>query len=592
MDYIFWFRKFRVNRIPTNTNSESVTKLQGRIRELVASKALNFRSLINVFYDFSVLNLNTDELVKEIFAKVKEDPKILTAISSIQILQSCARKKSSLYFNVEQNLAEFVQRQLNEFLPEYDSDQKSSIFKYLADLEMHINPPKYRTPIILFTIKRHLSESLEEISEAGIINIMEAYAKLPKDFSLDLLTSIKQLMADTLKHESKNVKSPFLVDFLEKNIDLIKSRKTKVDELTPLFEEVINRLPEDDYLTRVKTIERLIEMYDKSGVKLPAFIDAIYAKIIALQSPLFSGPILECLHQNKKDITPILDKYIEANQVSRMGFFQKLRLYLIISSVESDKYKDLKKELKTVLLADPQDTHKFISHISEVELKNPAVEELMQAAVASLKTQKGVSQDNVFYRDMFLSVTSDRKTQEGWVEWAKEHLTDIQEPELRKLTEAIFAMETLSAEKVFLFNAILLNAKPEIVPLGRLIQGLKENEQFIQILNRQEKNFDRFFKKILALMDTHKKDVRLQTIFSLVKRIESLYIKSPVIAQIAKKAYDLALETNTKLSQQLELSIAQYLMDNRLLSNEDAERVYEKTKSKALLFWYIKIFKV
>lgn len=43
-------------------------------------------------------------------------------------------------------LADYVTRNFTNLLDEFDTDQKCVIFKYLAELEMSYNPPKFKVP--------------------------------------------------------------------------------------------------------------------------------------------------------------------------------------------------------------------------------------------------------------------------------------------------------------------------------------------------------------------------------------------------------------------------------------------------------------
>lgn len=201
LDFLFWLRRFKTGRLPTNVSEESLNKLYDRVRDFVKSKSFNFRNLVNLYYDLSCLNRHTDDIAGEILNELKADFKLLTPFTIVQILQACSRKKSAAS-QQEFLVADYVQRNLGSMLQEFDSDQKCLVFKYLSVLEMHINPPKYRVPSILYKIKTDLKEILDQLSELGVINILEAYSELPKEFSSDLLDEIKEMVIVTIDRKS------------------------------------------------------------------------------------------------------------------------------------------------------------------------------------------------------------------------------------------------------------------------------------------------------------------------------------------------------------------------------------------------------
>ena len=209
MDFLFWLRRFRVGKIPTNIKEEDLNKLLVKIKGFVKSKSFNFRNLVNLFFDLSHLNKYTDEIIFEIFNELKIDNKLLTPFTVVQLLQALCRKEI-IVSSKGYNLVDFVAKQLPTILQEFDSDQKSQIFQYLSVLELDLHGPKFRIPQVLYPLRIQLKESLDQLSEMSVSHILDAYQSLPKEFPFDIVEEIKDMVLLTVQHNCANIKSFFL----------------------------------------------------------------------------------------------------------------------------------------------------------------------------------------------------------------------------------------------------------------------------------------------------------------------------------------------------------------------------------------------
>lgn len=97
-------------------------------------------------------------------------------------------------------------------------------------------------------------EKLEQLNEQCVLNIFSAYEELPKEFPNDLLEEIKEMVLVTIQHNSSNIKTAFLLEFLERHSRLSRNRRYSESKLVQIFNEVQNRLPHDDFLQRPKNI--------------------------------------------------------------------------------------------------------------------------------------------------------------------------------------------------------------------------------------------------------------------------------------------------------------------------------------------------
>lgn len=83
MDFLFWMRKFRVAKIDLNINEEEKEKFYGKVSEFLKQKSFNFRNLVNLYYDYSFINRNSQEICFEILRELKTDRKLLTPFTII-----------------------------------------------------------------------------------------------------------------------------------------------------------------------------------------------------------------------------------------------------------------------------------------------------------------------------------------------------------------------------------------------------------------------------------------------------------------------------------------------------------------------------
>ena len=581
LDFLFWLRRFKLARIPSNISDESLNKLYSKVREFVKSKSFNFRNLVNLFYDLSCLNKNTDDIASEILNELKADNKLLTPFTVVQILQACARKGGAASSR-ELSVADYVQRNLTPMLAEFDSDQKCLVFRYLSNLEMHLNAPKYRTPPTLIALKTQLKEILDQLSEIGVINILEAYVELPKEVSPDLLDEIKEMVIVTIQHNSENIKSFFLVDFLDRSTSLPRFRRIHNDKISIMYEEITKRLPNDEYIGRIRSIEKLVGIYQKAGVNYAPLVDAIYQKIADLQGPFFSSTIYQFLAKNGKDVSPLLDTFIESGNVEKLGFFQRLQLYLVLSTLDLSKYQNLEKEIKASLLSNPADTYKLIHTLTDLDLKDSSAEEVQLAAAESLKNARERLNDYAFYRNIFQSVTN-RVTRNYWTEYLKTDLAQADAKKLSVFTDAFLSLNNITTERILLFARLIEEAAHENVPFRKICFALKDNKKFVNEFSKFEPRLSKFLSKFLQWLETHKEAARLQTIFGVVKRLNDSGVRSPVIAQIAKKALELSKDSSYPPSPQMELIYGLYLIENGVLKTEDARVIYERIKGNFLL---------
>ena len=76
--------------------------------------------------------------------------------------------------------------------------------------------PKYSVPIIESDLRRSIQNNLKKVPERSILDIVEAYTKLPTDFSSGLLDDLNKIVVENLQNQKKDkFRSEFLIRYLE-----------------------------------------------------------------------------------------------------------------------------------------------------------------------------------------------------------------------------------------------------------------------------------------------------------------------------------------------------------------------------------------
>ena len=147
LDLLFWLRKFRMYKIPISLNEKEVSRIYFRINDFVKSKNYSCRNLINIYFDYCHINQPSDPVAFEILNDIRQDSKILTTFSCIQIVQAISYK--SFMTMKDSQLLNQIIRVIPNFEQDFDIEQKSTIFKHLSKMELNYSAPRYLL-VILF----------------------------------------------------------------------------------------------------------------------------------------------------------------------------------------------------------------------------------------------------------------------------------------------------------------------------------------------------------------------------------------------------------------------------------------------------------
>ena len=307
LDLVFAIRKFRSSRLNIDIQEERLAALLEKINQYVRSKTFNFRNLVNLYYDLSFLNRFRGDVVNELVTEIRNDGKVLTAFSVIQLLQALSRNSNALGHK-EYTLIDQIIRNLNNMMNEFDTDQKAHIFKLIASLNLQFRPPRYRLPYLLYILRPQLKESFDTCSEKGVLYIVQAYKYLPKEYPSDLLNEIKEMVLLTTQHSSSNIKSYFLLEFFLSISELKKSRRFPEEKWKVLLDEIAQRITHDDFMGRYTNMQKILEILYDLKIHHEPILQAVVTKINKSSEVALYGTLYELLVLQRVDVSPMLDK--------------------------------------------------------------------------------------------------------------------------------------------------------------------------------------------------------------------------------------------------------------------------------------------
>lgn len=215
LDLSFFIRKYAQVGIIRIFSFEFRGKLMRKIRNLVDNERLDVNKLSNMYFDLTLSKYNTDLIARALFRifQKSENADEYDPINIMQILVGGSNLDKSSY--AQKILSDIVCRKYKGFLTEMNYVQKCSLFKAISKCELHYSAPKYMLPPIIYEMRTDIKNNLDRLGERGVLDILEGYVYLPKEFPNDLLEEINMMIMLTLQHNAANIKTDFLFSYLE-----------------------------------------------------------------------------------------------------------------------------------------------------------------------------------------------------------------------------------------------------------------------------------------------------------------------------------------------------------------------------------------
>ncbi|CAD8175154.1 unnamed protein product [Paramecium octaurelia] len=292
VDVLFWLRKFRLNRIPTNITNQTQNLLFSKIQEMSDNQMFSFRNMCSVYYDLSILNQFNESLAKCISEQMLTS-KQLSPFLIIQLLNIVIVKITHCSLNrYDQIILTNSIKALDSMFDNFDIEQKAQLFKVCAEVQFQNLPTKFQLPIQVKRIKDSLLEKRDQLQEDSIINIIKAYEYLPRQFDLDLLKELKDMILSTLDENPQSFSDKFIVQLSERMIKMTNSRMSQ-ENIRKVLVELSKRISNNTIdaaslnqlmptLMKYRRVEELIQVFQKLEDKSARVLSYLFIHAINL----------------------------------------------------------------------------------------------------------------------------------------------------------------------------------------------------------------------------------------------------------------------------------------------------------------------
>ncbi|CAD8078403.1 unnamed protein product [Paramecium sonneborni] len=378
IDVLFWLRKFRSNKIPTNFSQQAQIKLFQRIQQMSENQMFSFRNMCNVYYDLAILNHSNDQLARSISEQLI-NTKQLSPFLIIQIFSSLVIKVNncSISKNDMQVLNNAV-RVVEGLLEELDIEQKSQLFKSLAEVQFQNLSPKYTLPHLVKQVKDLLLQKIELLQEDSVLNIFKAYSYLPRYFDSDLIKELKDMIITTIEQNPNNLSSKFLVFLLDRlTVQTQKPSQEFVKKIvTELTQRIIKKEIEVPLLCQLCNSLLGSKKYDELTNALK-------------ESGETSVKILNYLYLNGVNMKEYVDQYVSNMDSKRINTYNAIH-YLIYAQRDAQEYVErFQAACRQTIKANPNSVLKTLLEIKlNAQIKNQIQEEAFLQVIEDLKNKK------------------------------------------------------------------------------------------------------------------------------------------------------------------------------------------------------------
>eukprot|EP00331_Platyophrya_macrostoma_P014791 CAMPEP_0176466898 /NCGR_PEP_ID=MMETSP0127-20121128/38162_1 /TAXON_ID=938130 /ORGANISM="Platyophrya macrostoma, Strain WH" /LENGTH=1169 /DNA_ID=CAMNT_0017860145 /DNA_START=43 /DNA_END=3552 /DNA_ORIENTATION=+ len=568
LDLVFSIRKFRSNRLPISVKEERIAALIERINQFIKAKTYNFRNLANLYYDLSFLNRFRGDIVNELINEIKNDGKILTSFTTLQLLQALSKNSHSLSQR-EYILIDLILRNVSEMLAEFDTDQKANIFKLVASLNLQFSPPRYRVPYLLYTLRPQLKESFDSASEKGVLHVIQAYKYLPKEFPSDLINDVKDMVLLTIQHSSSNIKSFFLLEFFLSISDLTKRRRLGDEKLKVVLDEIANRITHDDFMGRYNNIQKILATLFDLKIQNQAILNAVVEKLSKQPETFYHANIFELLALQKADITPLLEKLFESNIVDRLDHRSLTLFYSLLTYLQNPKFDEHEQKLLEKLEAE-SDLYKKGFWLANSHIKTHKTRDLIVKAMKDLETRFGQISDYDFFYNLTTMTTF--YTIDTAMETVEKIKGQIDTQKISNILDVYINMDEVSADKLSFLVQTLQTVDNEAIPLKKLVKLFRENDSIFAEGYRSAHNLSSLFNILSKNFDKIGDEIKFQTFYILALKANSHNIKLGSLNGLLRKSFDKIL---TNGFQNYDLTHSEYMIENNLLNAAGIQKVWE-----------------
>ncbi|CAD8163609.1 unnamed protein product [Paramecium octaurelia] len=567
IDVLFWLRKFRQNKIPTNFQQQSQNKLFQRIQQMSENQMFSFRNMCNVYFDLSLLNHSNDQLAKSISEQLLTT-KQLSPFLIIQLFSSLVVKVNNC------SLSKYDTQILNNgvkvvegLLEELDVEQKSLLFKSLAEIQFQNIAPKYSLPHLIKQVKDLLLQKIELLQEDSVLNIFKAYTSLPRYFDQDLIKELKDMIVTTIEQNPNNLSSKFLILLIER-ISTSHGSKYPSDLIKKIVGELTQRISKKEVETP------LISQLCANLLRYKKFEDLA---VVLKDSGESNLKILNYLYINGINLKEYVNQYVQIQESKRINTYNALH-YLIYAHRDAQEHEEKFMAIcKSVIQSNPHSLLKTILDINiNSQIKSQVQEEAFMQIIENVKEKK----TDIFkvLKELLNSCINHRCKQ------ALLQLNDQSEDKLQAkliLSKVIGDMSDFDSDRLSIILQ-LLQKDPKNIPIFRFVDYLTLNVQSLNGLVRSDQI--QWVCQVLQLAFLNQPSARLNALVSFVERFESAGYSSRQVIQLVKRVSEQFRAANPT-SPYPDSAFVQIMINQGIMTPEDAVIQLNNEKS----YYYLKV---
>lgn len=198
-----------------------------KINNLVASQSLYMNQLVNLFFNVSIVQLPCQQISRKLNHELQENMDTMEP-HQIEMIIGCCANRRPLHFT-QTILLNNIFNNYQGFFTEFSNESKAGLFLKIAKLQMENQVPIFRSPRIMQLLKQDLKENLDQMSEKGILFIIEAFQYVSLNFPKDLLIEIQGMISMTLEHNPENIQVRFIIRYLSLICDIEQTANFRVN---------------------------------------------------------------------------------------------------------------------------------------------------------------------------------------------------------------------------------------------------------------------------------------------------------------------------------------------------------------------------
>ncbi|CAD8163835.1 unnamed protein product [Paramecium octaurelia] len=566
IDVLFWLRKFRQNKIPTNFQQQAQIKLFERIQQMSENQMFSFRNMCNVYFDLSLLNHSNDQLAKSISEQLLTT-KQLSPFLIIQLFSSLVVKVNSC--SISRNdilILNNAVKVVEGLLEELDVEQKSLLFKSLAEIQFQNLGPKFAMPNLVKQVKELLLQKIELLQEDSVLNIFKAYASLPRYFENDLIKELKDMIVTTIEQNPNNLSSKFLVHLIERIINNHSSRFPQ-EMVNKIIGELTERIQKKEVEPQLISQLCINLLNSKKHDDLTAAIK---------ESGETNVKILNYLYVSGVNMKEYVDQFVQNQESKRINTYNALH-YLIFAQRDAQEHvQTFMNVCKQVIQQNP---HSLLKTILEIKINSSIKYQVQEEAFMQIVEDVKSKKTEIFkVLKELLNSCINHKCKQALIQLCEQ-------PEGKSygkliLSKVVGDAEEFDSDKLSIILQ-LLQKDPSNIPLYKFVDYLTLNIQNLQGLIRSDQI--NWVCQVILSAYQNQSSARLNAIVNFVQRFENAGYSSKSIAQLVKKISEIyrAANPNTPYP---DSTFVQLLINLNVLTPEDAviqlnnERSYQFLK--------------